>query len=462
MGELAVQPFDESDGSDGSGRSDGADGSGGFDGAGGEGASPALHALAQALTDLFQGLGISQRRYAARRSYDSSTVSRYLNGQRLPRWEFVRDLLNDVGEVHGAVPTPEAITMLRSLHDTALNAAKGAEHRVRSLERQLRDADAKARETAARERMLAAALRDREENIRDLQTQNRELRAQIGQLREELERVRELNRRAEERCDELEEQLVAAEMRLAPPSTLVPTAPRPSPGFRGRAVIHHPTAGPGSATGTGTGTGTGAEPGAWQVDESFVDSVTVQVMRGRQFVGNGLLIDPTTVVTTATVVWHFAAMEGELRVVWEDRSAEAEVIECLPSDPGTGSDLVGGTEPYPNLSVLRLASPVTAAVPYYDRGWQPRIGSQLLVSAHGAAELEGPGAYSCLLVVKGRAGNWVRVEGDLIKGLRGAPAFHTETRSLAGLVRVINRENSGGSIIPAAALRELTTLTRTA
>lgn len=44
------------------------------------------------LRKLFLGLGISVRRYAVRRHRDPSTVSRFLNGTRIPPWEFVFDL----------------------------------------------------------------------------------------------------------------------------------------------------------------------------------------------------------------------------------------------------------------------------------------------------------------------------------------------------------------------------------
>ncbi|MCZ0980738.1 hypothetical protein O1L60_21920 [Streptomyces diastatochromogenes] len=136
-----------------------------------------VRALAQALRDLFQGLGVSTRRYAIRRSYDSGTVSRYLGGRRLPPWKFVLDLLHDVAEERGTLPTEETVAMLRALHTAAVNSGNGATHKVLLLERRLAEADRAARGAATRERALEEALQDREHRIRDLQLRERELRA---------------------------------------------------------------------------------------------------------------------------------------------------------------------------------------------------------------------------------------------------------------------------------------------
>lgn len=142
-----------------------------------DGLPPETAALAQALRDLFAGLNLTTRRYAARRSYDSSTVSRYLSGQRLPRWEFVLNLLNDVSEARGATPTGEAVDMLRTLHTAAWQTGNSPVHRVHLLERKLADADREAQRAAARERWLQDTLEDREQRIRDLGLRYRELQA---------------------------------------------------------------------------------------------------------------------------------------------------------------------------------------------------------------------------------------------------------------------------------------------
>ncbi|QCW76589.1 hypothetical protein EQG64_00325 [Streptomyces sp. S6] len=53
----------------------------------GEDLTQESRALAQALRELFEGLDVSVRRYAARHRRDPGTFSRYLNGTRLPPWE---------------------------------------------------------------------------------------------------------------------------------------------------------------------------------------------------------------------------------------------------------------------------------------------------------------------------------------------------------------------------------------
>jgi hypothetical protein len=107
-------------------------------------------ALVAALRDLFTGLGVSTRRYAARRAYDPSTVSRYLSGRRLPPWEFILGLLHDVAEERRTLPTTESIDMLRALHTAALQTSKGPAHRVQRLEQELAEVYQEARRNPIR------------------------------------------------------------------------------------------------------------------------------------------------------------------------------------------------------------------------------------------------------------------------------------------------------------------------
>ncbi|MEX2985269.1 hypothetical protein [Streptomyces sp. C36] len=429
----------------------------------GGGLAPESRALAQALRDLFSGLGISERRYAARRSYDSSTISRYLSGQRLPPWEFVLHLLHDVAEERGTVPTVETTRMLRARHMAALKAGKSPSHKVQLLEQQLALADQEARRVSARERVLEDALRDREHRIRDLQLQFRQLQAtsepamtddapddererlqdEIRQLTEELERTRELHRQAESRCDRLERQLAESERRTDRPDALA------APGSG--------AAGSGSASpfaGTVIHGDVHMNAGIWNVDESFVDSVTVQV--AGDAIGNGLLIDPATVVTTWRAIWSFDGPRPEKVRVFDfsrQKALAAQVVEWLPAEH---DDVAGGT-PFPALVVLRLESPRELPVPVVGLGEQPTPGSQLIISGRGAEGKDWE-PYSCLLEVKGRSGAVLRLEGDFIRGLRGAPAFHTGTGRLAGLVSGYSRQERRGALVPADALRGLTTL----
>lgn len=410
----------------------------------GEGLSPEMRALAQALRDLFAGLEISERRYAARRSYDSSTVSRYLSGQRLPPWEFALNLLNDVAETRGTVPTPETTEMLRALHHAALKAGKSPTHKVQLLQQQLAVADEDARRAAQRERWLEDTLRDREHRVRELQLQIGRFRvgpdadadrsrliAEIQQLKDELEETREAHRQAEERCERLERQLAEAEtrQRAAESDDLVAVGPG---SVSAGTVIH--------------GDVFVNTSSSWKIDEETVGSVTVQVAYqygDRRTRINGLLVDPTTVVAprllarTIEVDWQIASSDG--------RGTAAEIIER-------------GPEPF-MLTVMRLAEPLTNAVPSIALGQSPMPGSQLLVNAHARGDTGESYRHSGLLDVKGRSGPWVRVEGELPIGLTGAPAFHVGTGELIGLIA--KRLTDGGSkahLVPAGALLDLESL----
>ncbi|MGV9501707.1 chromosomal replication initiator protein DnaA [Streptomyces sp. NPDC003642] len=200
-------------------------------------------ALAEALRGLFDGLGLSVRRYATRRHRDPGSVSRFLNGTRVPPWEFVNDLIGDVTEQHGQPPTQEAMDLLRRLYRAALAESGSAFSRVQLLEDQLADADRRSVESTAVVRALERALADAQHRAADLELQIRQLHGrQQGRiaekdkalrlyedqvtalLRERQSLLREVealgeqlldahNRRAqaERRCEELERQLVVAE-----------------------------------------------------------------------------------------------------------------------------------------------------------------------------------------------------------------------------------------------------------
>ncbi|WP_331736358.1 hypothetical protein [Streptomyces sp. NBC_00045] len=437
-----------------------------------DGLPPERTALAQALRDLFAGLGVTSRRYAARRSYDSSSVSRYLSGQRLPRWEFVLNLLNDVAEARGTTPTEETVGMLRTLHAAAWQTGNSPVHRVELLERQLAEADRKAQGAAARERWLQDTLEDREHRIRDLGMRYRELqagaaltdpvgtdgesaneqawlRAEIRDLKEELTRVRALHREAEDRCERLERELAEAEKTAArdgaPP---LPAARELLDGglrLQGTAAGRdtYPTVNIGHSTGDIT-----VFTDSWQVDEEFVSSVSVRLQGAEGDIGNGLLFDAETVITLGSSLARSEARNslGQVKVVLGTKSVwGTPVEERTVARPDIRESMP--------LRVLRLSEPV--AVPDRPLTYDSRVmpGTRLVVSAH-TPEF---GSYSCVLDVKGRSGGWLRASGEVISGLSGAPAF-SSSGSLVGLVALRARDGNGGLILPVTALRALTTL----
>ncbi|MEU3599188.1 response regulator [Streptomyces sp. NPDC006798] len=209
----------------------------------GPGLTPQARALAQELRGLFRALGVSVRRYAARRLRDPGTLSRYLNGTRVPPWEVVMDLFTDLAEHRGTAVTPQTVELVRRLHREALaTSAPSPGQAVEVLERQLADADRISRRSTVRGDVLGEALLDRQHQIADLEVRISELeadrsaereradrlaeaapdvsdllrerdtlQAQVGRLAEELAATRLQRDRAEQRCGLLERQLEAME-----------------------------------------------------------------------------------------------------------------------------------------------------------------------------------------------------------------------------------------------------------
>ncbi|MFJ6485211.1 two-component system response regulator [Streptomyces sp. NPDC091682] len=143
----------------------------------GDDLNDASRALAEALRELFEGLGVSVRRYAARRQRDPGTFSRYLNGTRLPPWQVISDLFADVAEHRGSAVTTEAIEFVRGLYGSAVDASSSPKHAVEILEQQLADADRVSRRSSVRGDVLGDALLDRTERIADLETRLNQLEA---------------------------------------------------------------------------------------------------------------------------------------------------------------------------------------------------------------------------------------------------------------------------------------------
>lgn len=198
--------------------------------------------LSEALRAVFAGLKMSVRRYAARRHRDAGTISRYLNGKRVPPWEFVVDLLSDAAQGHGG-PTDEALEHIRELHRTALQAGGSPQHTIQLLQDELADNDRRMRQWDAYRETLLQALQDRQHRINGLELQMRELeaghgralaeaadavawyrddaeslrtqrdqlKAEIADLKEELARAKEHSLFHEQRCHDLERQLEEAE-----------------------------------------------------------------------------------------------------------------------------------------------------------------------------------------------------------------------------------------------------------
>ncbi|MFH8371463.1 hypothetical protein [Streptomyces sp. NPDC018031] len=174
-----------------------------------EGLAPSRRALAEDLRQVFLLLEVSVRRYATRRHLDASTVTRYLNGERVPPWDFAATLVADVREA-GAPITFEAETALRDLHRTAL-ASNRRSSEVQTLQDRLEQADEETRRIKTRQRALEEALLNREARLMEARGRCRDLEVQLeGQRlahRAELEVWRGEYERLETECEDLQEQV---------------------------------------------------------------------------------------------------------------------------------------------------------------------------------------------------------------------------------------------------------------
>jgi hypothetical protein len=201
------------------------------------GLTPQARGLAAQLRTLFEGIGLTQTRYAARAHLDKSVVCRYLKGERIPPWDFVHDLLVESTKRRGGTPpTSEVVAHLRALHRAALEAGTSSGHRVMLLQEQLREADAIAQRAESRVQDLEQALDAMRHRVAKLEIRNREfqavadeshtwdaiepiqragevhaehamLQAEIERLTGELDAAQRRLITAEARCQELEWQL---------------------------------------------------------------------------------------------------------------------------------------------------------------------------------------------------------------------------------------------------------------
>jgi transcriptional regulator with XRE-family HTH domain len=178
-----------------------------------EGLSPERRALAEDLRQVFLLLGVSVRRYAVREFVDPGTVSRYLNGGRVPPWPFIAKVIKDVRKL-GAPLTPGAEAALRDLHRAALKSNQQCSE-VQALQDQLADADEDSRRLTVRQRALEKDLSDQERRLVRVRSRCRKLETQLEAHRGEVQLWQGEYARLQLESDDLQEQVVYLQEALA-------------------------------------------------------------------------------------------------------------------------------------------------------------------------------------------------------------------------------------------------------
>ncbi|WP_157431025.1 DUF5753 domain-containing protein [Actinomadura macra] len=186
---------------------------------------PEVAAWVRELRVVWAAVGLSINRFSHLYPVDKGTLSRYLNGKRIPRDHWFLDRLLALQAEQGKAVCPEVREHLVQLQLQALRVAHPHEYRVRVVSDQLELAVITQREAERYARSLESDLADRARQIDDLTTSCRRLRAALeddrAAIQQELislhNRILELTgnlsharRRAaasEERCQRLEERL---------------------------------------------------------------------------------------------------------------------------------------------------------------------------------------------------------------------------------------------------------------
>ncbi|MFD6888606.1 hypothetical protein [Streptomyces sp. NPDC059957] len=145
-----------------------------------EGLPPEKRAFVEDIRGMFQALGVSVRRYAARRHMDPSTVTRYLNGERVPPWDFVAGVLADLREADAPL-TFEAEGALRTRHREVVASHRNREKQT--LQDRLAEADEETRRIRTRQRALEEALMDRTQRLAEAHGRCRQLAVDLEEQR---------------------------------------------------------------------------------------------------------------------------------------------------------------------------------------------------------------------------------------------------------------------------------------
>ena len=174
---------------------------------------------------IWAATGLSMNQFASLHPIDKGTISRYLNGQRVPRDRWFLDKLLAIQADYGQPVTPAVREHLATLQLRALAVAHPHEYRVRRINDELEIATTSKLEAERYARALEEQLTDRNRQVSELVAAKGRLRAawdadrvamqadcerltrEIGQIAGQLHLARERTAQAERRCQLLEDLL---------------------------------------------------------------------------------------------------------------------------------------------------------------------------------------------------------------------------------------------------------------
>ncbi|MGW7020451.1 hypothetical protein ACWGGS_14035 [Streptomyces decoyicus] len=208
---------------------------------------PEVAALGNELSELFNGLGITQRAYALRISVSESLVSRCLSGKRLATQDFIDRLVRETEGHHNTPVRPEVKQHLRELRLAALKATNFAEYQLEALRGELSRANRNVTRLTHREEALHLLIEKKEGELQllrceisqthsdwaaeqveakqketrlagevfGLTTERDELMTELEELREDLRNALHFRERAERQSVELKERVLLLEEELS-------------------------------------------------------------------------------------------------------------------------------------------------------------------------------------------------------------------------------------------------------
>ncbi|MEV6979978.1 hypothetical protein AB0M95_01750 [Sphaerisporangium sp. NPDC051017] len=189
--------------------------------------SPQVMAWAGELRAQFTALGMSISLFCRLNPIDKGTVSRYLNGKRVPADRWFLDQILTLRASAGTPVTDDVRAHLLKLQMTALKVAHPHEYRVRRANDELEIAVTSWHESKRYAQSLEQQLTERTRSLQDLLMENDRLRAawdhdrtqylqEVADLTQQLELARGRARQAERRVQALEELLDQLETQHPP------------------------------------------------------------------------------------------------------------------------------------------------------------------------------------------------------------------------------------------------------